>query len=459
MKNFFNFNDTDTDIILKNYIKEMLYPLYKKQILYSFFYIGGIFISLMLIYGYHIKDLWLIFAFLSLSIIGKIITLKIENIFLQEAIKKLTFGLGLFGACFLSGGVQSPFFMPLIFLGVTFSPYNVIFYNSVLNILGAIWGGVLMVSLFLLEQTNFIPPSPLKNSALYTIIAIIYLVKHMINDMITRQAISFLRDILNEKISQIKEESQTQLRIKETIIELQQTKSVLLAQMSHELKTPLNAIIGFSEMIKMGVKGKFPETYREYIENIHNSGLQLLAIIQKLLDMARLKSGKMNMRLRSFDPYMPLMKVQQEFFEATKRKNIKFHCKDFVLTKGELFSDSNMVTQILTHITDNAIKHCPINGTVTINIRQNGEELIYEIHDTGSGFSPMILKNFGIPFNFDVNPLYENQAGLGLGLSVAKRVTENLGGKIEITNHLNGGAFVKISFAGFRPFSATAVNQ
>ena len=170
-------------------------------------------------------------------------------------------------------------------------PHPYLLKNSHKDYTGIICGLFMFSTLGGLHYSGYMPASvlPFDKQAAATIIVLLGGFGKMIFvDRLNRVPVTDL----HHKLRQNHEKNIELEKARDAAIELSQTKSTFLAQMSHELRTPLNAIIGFSEIMKMGMLGEIQEQYKEYADNIHDSGQHLLAIVNNVLDMAKLENGE-----------------------------------------------------------------------------------------------------------------------------------------------------------------------
>ena len=223
------------------------------------------------------------------------------------------------------------------------------------------------------------------------------------------------------------------------------SKSDFLAQMSHELRTPLNAIIGFSEMMSKGVLGELNNIkYKEYVVLINQSGLHLLRIINDILDISKVESGKLELVENTFD----LCKLIEETVNTMSNRAAREEV-NVVYTVPEkcsnLYADRRIIKQILFNILSNAIKFTPAGGDVEIkyNIDDAGE-IVVEIKDSGQGMSDADLKQAMEPFGQVKSVLVQSHEGTGLGLPLVKAFMEMHDGKMEITSMPGNGTSVAL---------------
>lgn len=225
-------------------------------------------------------------------------------------------------------------------------------------------------------------------------------------------------------------------------------KTQFLANVSHELRTPLNAIIGFSEVILTEAYGKLqPEQYREYINDINNSGKHLLGIINDILDFSKASADKLKIDLIEVDA-TKLVSSSLRFVKprADEAKVILIEKlpKDHVVIKA----DPKRLKQALLNLLSNAVKFTPENGSVTLELEHNiiDKKVYMRVIDTGIGMEekdiPKALSSFG---QID-NKLSRKYEGTGLGLPLTKKLVELMAGTFEIKSKPGVGTSVTLSF-------------
>jgi PAS domain S-box-containing protein len=210
-------------------------------------------------------------------------------------------------------------------------------------------------------------------------------------------------------------------------------KSQFLANMSHELRTPLNAIIGFSEVLTDQLFGPMNEKQLKYSNNIVNSGRHLLQVINDILDLAKVESGRTELIRSNFD----VAKVLQDTHAIVKTlANKKGVCLEFHVPADlpQLFADEGKFKQILYNLLSNAIKFTPDEGTVTVSasVTDTGNSIRISVADTGIGIKPEDHERVFREFEQVDSSYGRQQQGTGLGLALTRRLVEMHGGEIHL---------------------------
>lgn len=222
------------------------------------------------------------------------------------------------------------------------------------------------------------------------------------------------------------------------------TKSHFLATMSHELRTPLNAIIGFSDVLAnqyFGPPGA--GKYKEYAKDIHSSARYLLELVNDLLDMARIESGKANVEKSEFEIAPFIQDCLQSVLPKAHEKSLQIEIAlDDDLTY--LHADPRSLKQILLNLLSNAVKFTPENGHIDIQLSDVGDQVEIDISDTGVGIAPERLAVIKEPFERGRENPYEAQEGWGLGLSIANALTVAHGGRLDISSAPGVGTKVSV---------------
>ena len=234
-------------------------------------------------------------------------------------------------------------------------------------------------------------------------------------------------------------------------------KSQFLANTSHELRTPLNAILGFSDMLRAGVAGRLDANQAEYIALIHQSGQHLLNVINDILDLAHVESGKFELHEEAgvdmrhvIEACVSLMRERAN----GERLRLSTEVEDQLPL---LMADPTRLKQILLNLMSNAIKFTEPGGSVAVTARRNGESgVVLEVRDTGPGMTPEEIEIALEPFGqVDAGHTRQHE-GTGLGLPLARRLAELHGGSLHVSSAKGTGTTVSVKLPASRTAGGTA---
>jgi signal transduction histidine kinase len=271
-----------------------------------------------------------------------------------------------------------------------------------------------------------------------------------------------LREVNNDLDRKVDELAQANL----ALFEMNRLKSDFLATMSHELRTPLNSIIGFSEVLSGS--DQLNERQRRYATNIQSSGKMLLGMINDILDLAKIESGKMEVRSEDFsirDVCEGLVSLARPIAE---RKNIDLECRldDAIPLMRQ---DSGKIRQIIYNLLSNAIKFTPEGGRVTLRARVEMKQIVIEVEDTGIGIAEEDCEKIFEKFRQAGGPglgdsvLTREHQGTGLGLSIVRELTRLLGGDVRLASTPGQGSTFTIrlplQLAGNRKFEVNLSDE
>jgi len=222
-------------------------------------------------------------------------------------------------------------------------------------------------------------------------------------------------------------------------------KSEFLANMSHELRTPLNSINGFSEVLSDETFGPLNEKQKKYINNVLTSGKHLLLLINQILDMAKVESGKMKLALSSLPMKSLLNEISLLVADMVSKKKIEMSL-EIAADLPDIEADELKVKEIIYNLLSNAVKFTPEGGKIGMRARKVNSEVEVEVWDTGVGIAP---ENMGKIFEgfFRVDTPYSRVTeGTGLGLPLSKSLVELHGGKLSVESKgLNIGSSVRFT--------------
>ena len=223
-----------------------------------------------------------------------------------------------------------------------------------------------------------------------------------------------------------------------------QSKTAFLAHLSHDIRTPLNHIIGFAELMRHETYGPLgDERYAEYVESIRTSGEKLLGFFAATLDLAELEGGR-----RSLNPEK--VQVDELLIGATRRFSAQAQRKGITLALGapsgaRLVADRFSLERVLGNLLDNALRYTPPRGRVTVAAYSASDGVVLEVTDTGIGMSAERLAVVSQPFAFSDASLAKDREGAGLGLAIARAIVELSGGRLAIDSRPGLGTTVAVS--------------
>ncbi|SHL15317.1 His Kinase A (phospho-acceptor) domain-containing protein [Fibrobacter sp. UWEL] len=242
-----------------------------------------------------------------------------------------------------------------------------------------------------------------------------------------------------EKDEQHKKELQNALSLAESA---NNAKTTFLNNMSHDIRTPMNAILGFTQLMEKEKDN--PQIVSDYLAKMQSAGEYLLTIINNVLDMARIESGKMTLD----EDFMDLRESNKTaiaiFEQDAKKKNIKFNViSNF--THPCVMLDITKTKEIATNLLSNAIKYTPEGGSITVEMREEPSPregygtYIMIVKDTGIGMSDEFKEHIFESFTRERNSTESKVAGTGLGMSIVKKLVDFLGGTITVESELGKG--------------------
>jgi signal transduction histidine kinase len=225
------------------------------------------------------------------------------------------------------------------------------------------------------------------------------------------------------------------------LYESNRLKSDFLATMSHELRTPLNSILGFSEVLSSSET--LNDKQLRWVGNIRSSGEQLLALINDILDLAKIEAGKMQVRVAEFAAADVCEGMLAMFRPMAEKKNIDLRGQ-FVPAMPLVRQDLVKFQQILSNLLSNAIKFTPEGGRVLLKAETapgpSGGQLVVTVSDTGVGIALEEQELVFEKFRQAGNPLTRQHAGTGLGLSIVRELSKLLGGEVTLQSELGRGS-------------------
>lgn len=227
-------------------------------------------------------------------------------------------------------------------------------------------------------------------------------------------------------------------------------KSVFLSNMSHDIRTPMNAIVGFTNLAVTHIDRK--ELVEEYLRKIETSGNHLLSLINDVLDMSRIESGRMRLEEKPCslpDILHGLCNILQADIHA---KQLELHMDTVDVFDEEIYCDRLRLNQVLLNLVGNSVKYTGVGGTVSMRITEKGgapkgyANYEFYIRDTGIGMSEEFVKHIFEPFEREENTTISGIQGTGLGMAITKNIVDMMNGTIEVRSKQGEGTEFIVNF-------------
>ena len=241
-------------------------------------------------------------------------------------------------------------------------------------------------------------------------------------------------------------------------LEATRAKSVFLANMSHELRTPLNAVIGFSDVLSQQMFGPLNARQTEYLEDIRTSGQHLLALINDVLDLAKVEAGRLELDSSEFSLREALESVGMMVRERARSLGIGL---DAVIAPeiGIVRADERKIKQVVLNLLSNAVKFTPAGGRVELGARPEGDGIVVTVRDTGVGIAPADQARVFEEFAQARSAATREQEGTGLGLTLSKNFVELHGGRIWVESEVGKGSTFSFTLPQRRPAGVGTIER
>lgn len=233
--------------------------------------------------------------------------------------------------------------------------------------------------------------------------------------------------------------------LRDALIEAQaanNAKSDFLSRMSHDIRTPMNAIIGMSTLGKLKIDDQIQTLH--CFQKIDDSSHYLMSLINDILDMSKIESGKMTIIKEPFDLFEVLTSVTTIIYPQVEAKDIDFEVYDDETLQQYYIGDVLRLKQVLMNLLSNAIKFTPAGGKISLGVNERKREnnhafILFTIKDSGKGMSKEFLKKMYQPFEQELIDMARNQVGSGLGLSIVYHLVLIMGGTIQVESEIGFG--------------------
>lgn len=229
----------------------------------------------------------------------------------------------------------------------------------------------------------------------------------------------------------------------------EKAKTMFLSNMSHDIRTPMNAIIGYTTLAATNIDNK--ERIQDYLSKILSSSNHLLSLINDILDMSRIESGRVDIEETECSLPEMLHDLRNILQSQMQAKQLEFYIDTIDVLDEDVYCDKLHLNQVLLNLLSNAVKFTPAGGLVSLIIKQKHGApegyASYEIRvkDTGIGMSPEFLKHVFEPFEREQTSTISGIQGTGLGMAIAKNIVDMMGGKIEVRSEQGKGTEYTLS--------------
>jgi signal transduction histidine kinase len=261
---------------------------------------------------------------------------------------------------------------------------------------------------------------------------------------------------LRERSAELQRANEELARLNARLQKMDQVKTQFFASVSHELRTPLNAILGFTGTMLMRLPGPLTDKQEKQLQIVENSGKHLLSLINDLLDLSRIESGKYEPNFEAVHAKSALAEVVESIQHLAEKKGLKLVChvpgEDIILQ-----TDRRALHQILLNLASNGIKFTP-NGSITFTFSQHGADgastIAFAVRDTGPGISPADQEKLFGAFQ-RLKATQQQIEGTGLGLHLSRKLAELLGGEITLQSAPGQGSCFTLTLPRERTGGAT----
>jgi len=286
------------------------------------------------------------------------------------------------------------------------------------------------------------------------------------NEALTHKAkeLNLQRETLEQKNAELSDARRSLEKKAEELATVSAYKSQFLANMSHELRTPLNSMLLLSNLLAENEAGNLTAKQVEYSKTVHSAGKDLLALINQVLDLAKIEAGKQDVRIEALPLRQVVDYAQRNFLPVAIKKGLKFNAELAPGLPKALFTDSHRLIQIVNNLLGNAIKFTE-RGEVTLQIKlpssqvsfkrsdmTSGRVLEISVSDTGPGIPRNYQERIFAPFEQVEGGADRRHGGTGLGLTITRELVELLGGELQLDSVPGRGSV----FSCYLPFEWSA---
>lgn len=249
---------------------------------------------------------------------------------------------------------------------------------------------------------------------------------------ILAKTLNRMGDEITHKISQIKDDT---ARLKQ----LERVRQDFVANVSHEIKTPLTTIMGYAETLLDGAIDD-KENCKRFISKIESASKRLMALVQDIISLSQLESDSQKPQIEPVSWENLIQQILPQFEGLVKKNELKINQKFFDELQVFVYGDKEAMVQIIYNLVSNAIRYTPKGGEITLQVKQEKEEGILQVIDTGIGISKNDLGRVFERFYRVDKARSRELGGTGLGLSIVKHLTSNMNGHIDVESSIGVGS-------------------
>jgi signal transduction histidine kinase len=218
-------------------------------------------------------------------------------------------------------------------------------------------------------------------------------------------------------------------------------KDEFLATLSHELRTPLNAIVGWAGLLRSGALDG--ERLTDAVERIERNSRALTRLVDDMLDVSAIISGKMSLKVRPLDPAAVVAAALEAVRPAAEARSIRIE-SDLSSDAGVVMGDPDRLRQVVWNLLSNAVRFTPPGGQVSVRLEGQDGIARLAVSDTGQGVDPAFLPHVFEPFRQADGSITRMHGGLGLGLAIVRRLVEGWGGRIDVESQVGSGTRIVV---------------
>ena len=259
--------------------------------------------------------------------------------------------------------------------------------------------------------------------------------------------------VSKEITDQVREQREQTQALQDALMQAQhanRAKSTFLSNMSHDIRTPMNAIIGFTTIAVNHINNK--EQVQDCLQKVLSSSNHLLSLINDILDMSRIESGKVQIKEQECNISELMHNLVNIIQPQVKAKQLELFIDTFEVNNEDVIADSLKLNQVFINLLSNAVKYTPAGGTITFRIMQKTTfrhgygDYTFVIKDNGIGMSSEFVKHIFEPFERESTVTRSGIQGTGLGMAITRNIVEMMNGKISVESEVGKGSTVTVEF-------------